>query len=49
MSQRYRHLMAHDKPKMTIATAIARKMVGFIWATARLVTSPIDASVRAQD
>ena len=38
MCQRYRHLMAAGKPKVVVTTAIAREMVGFIWAIARIVT-----------
>jgi transposase len=38
MCQRYRHLMAAGKPKVVATTAIAREMVGFIWAIARAVT-----------
>lgn len=42
MCQRYRHMMAAGKPKVVATTAIAREMVGFIWAIARVVT-PISA------
>ena len=38
MCQRYRHMMAAGKPKVVATTAIAREMVGFIWAIAREVT-----------
>lgn len=38
MCQRYRHLMAAGKPKVVVTTAIAREMVGFIWAIARVAT-----------
>ena len=38
MCQRYRHMMASGKPKVVATTAIAREMVGFIWAIAREVT-----------
>ena len=37
LCQRYRHLMAAGKPKVVVTTAIAREMVGFIWAIARTV------------
>ena len=40
MCQRYRHLVAAGKPKVVVTTAIAREMVGFIWAIARAVTAP---------
>jgi hypothetical protein len=33
---RYRRLVASGKPKVVVTTAIAREMVGFIWAIARL-------------
>ena len=39
MCQRYRHLMAAGKAKVVVTTAIAREMVGFIWAIARTVTA----------
>ena len=32
---RYRRLAAAGKPKVVVTTAIAREMVGFIWAIAR--------------
>jgi transposase len=37
---RYRRLSAAGKPKVVITTAIAREMVGFIWAIAR-VAQPV--------
>jgi transposase len=40
MCQRYRHLVAAGKAKVVVTTAIAREMVGFIWAIARAVTAP---------
>ena len=33
---RYRRLAAAGRPKVVVTTAIAREMVGFIWAIARL-------------
>lgn len=33
---RYRRLVATGKPKVVITTAIAREMIGFIWAIARI-------------
>ena len=36
---RYRRLAAPGKPKVVVTTAIAREMVGFIWAIAR-ITQP---------
>lgn len=38
MCQRHRHLLAAGKPKVVVTTAIAREMVGFIWAIAREVS-----------
>jgi hypothetical protein len=32
----YRRLAAADKPKVVFTTAIAREMVGFIWAIAQI-------------
>jgi transposase len=37
---RYRRLRARGKPHNTIITAIARELVGFLWATARLLKVP---------
>jgi transposase len=34
---RYRHLVAAGKAKVVVTTAIAREMVGFIWAIARQI------------
>jgi transposase len=39
MCQRYRHLVAAGKAKVVVTTAIAREMLGFIWAIARTVTA----------
>jgi hypothetical protein len=36
LCQRYRRLAAAGKPKVVVTTAIAREMVGFIWAIARI-------------
>jgi hypothetical protein len=33
----YRRLAAAGKPKVVVTTAIAREMIGFIWAIARIV------------
>ena len=37
LCHRYRRLAAAGKPKVVVTTAIAREMVGFIWAIARMV------------
>jgi hypothetical protein len=34
---RYRRLVAKGKPRVVVTTAIAREMIGFIWAIARQV------------
>jgi hypothetical protein len=38
---RYRRLAAIGKPKFVVTTRIAREMVGFIWATARIAQPEI--------
>ena len=48
MCQRYRHLVAAGKAKVIVTTAIAREMVGFIWAIARAVTSQHEVGVVTQ-
>jgi transposase len=48
MCRRYRHLVAAGKAKVIVTTAIAREMVGFIWAIARAVTAAPDCEGRAQ-
>lgn len=42
LCERFRHLQALGKPKPVVVTAIAREMVGFLWAIARKV--PISAT-----
>ena len=37
---RYRRLAAAGKPKVVVTTAIAREMLGFIWAIAQTVQAP---------
>ena len=39
MCQRYRRLVAAGKARVVVTTAIAREMVGFIWAIARAATA----------
>lgn len=39
MCQRYRQLTAAGKASVVVTTAIAREMVGFIWAIARVATA----------
>jgi len=40
---RYRRLAAAGKPKVVVTTAIAREMVGFIWAIAQIAQPPLSA------
>ncbi|MCC5967800.1 MAG: IS110 family transposase [Natronohydrobacter sp.] len=47
MCQRYRHLVAAGKAKVVVTTAIAREMVGFIWAIARAVMPAHEPQGRA--
>jgi transposase len=39
---RYRRLAASGKPKVVVTTAIAREMVGFIWAIARIAQPALE-------
>ncbi len=48
MCQRYRHPVAAGKAKVAVITAIAREMVGFIWAIARPVTTAPAREQRVQ-
>ncbi|PSK80412.1 hypothetical protein CLV79_12310 [Limimaricola soesokkakensis] len=41
MYQRYRHQLVAGKAKVVVTTAIACKMVGFIWAIDRAVTATL--------
>jgi transposase len=40
LCQRYRRMMAKDKPKPVIVTAIARELAGFIWSIACITSDP---------
>jgi transposase len=40
LCQRYRHMMAKDKPKPVIVTAIARELAGFVWSIACITSDP---------
>jgi len=40
---RYRRLIARGKQHNKVITAIARELVGFLWATARTVSVPVPA------
>jgi hypothetical protein len=46
LCSRYRRLAASGKPKVVVTTAIAREMVGFIWAIAR-ITQPMPGSPKS--
>lgn len=48
MCQRYRHLLAAGKAKVVVITAIAREMVGFIWAIAKAVTAAPVVNARTE-
>ena len=48
MCQRYRHLVATGKAKVVVITAIAREMVGSIWAIAWAATATPDCEGKAQ-
>jgi transposase len=40
LCQRYRQLMAKDKPTQIVVTAIARELAGFVWAIAAVTSDP---------
>ena len=40
LCQRYRYMMAKDKPKPVIVTAIARELAGFVWSIACITSDP---------
>ena len=42
LRSRYRRLAATGRPKVVVTTAIAREMVGFIWAIARIAQPALD-------
>ncbi|PJK27695.1 IS110 family transposase [Minwuia thermotolerans] len=46
LSHKFRRLLATGKPKNIAATAIAREMVGFMWAIAREVSPPPESADR---
>jgi hypothetical protein len=41
---RFRRLSARGKPRVVIATAIARELTGFVWAVTREVPAPAEIS-----
>jgi hypothetical protein len=43
LHDRYRRLAATGKPKNVVITAIARELVGFIWAIGQRVAAPAAA------
>ena len=40
LCQRYRQMMARDKLKQVVVTAVARELAGFVWAIARTTSDP---------
>jgi hypothetical protein len=49
LCSRYRRLAAAGKPKVVVTTAIAREMVGFIWAIVQIAQpalEPLKANMR---
>jgi len=40
LCQRYRHMMARDKLRQVVVTAIARELAGFVWSIACITTDP---------
>jgi hypothetical protein len=44
LCSRYRRLAAAGKPKVVVNTAIAREMVGVIWAIARIAQPALSSS-----
>jgi hypothetical protein len=40
LNRRYWHLMAKGKPAPEVAVAVARELLGFVWAIAREVELP---------
>ena len=49
LCSRYRRLAAAGKPKVVVTTAIAREMVGFIWAIARSAAGTQELSDRGKE
>jgi len=47
LSARFRRLMARGKPRQQVATAIARELLGFIWAIGVLVERSASANSKA--
>jgi len=45
LGHRYRHLQNQGKPQAQVCTAVARELVGFIWAIAQQVMDPAHAAV----
>ncbi len=48
LSRRYRHLLERGKPAQKVVVAIARELVGFLWAALVPVTAVEQRSARAQ-
>ena len=43
LCSRYRRLAAAGKPRVVVTTAIAREMVGFIWAIAQIAQPALES------
>lgn len=49
LCQRYRQMMAKDKPTQVIVTAIARELAGFVWAIACITSDPPAVATGTED
>lgn len=49
LCQRYRKMMAKDKPTQVIVTAIARELAGFVWAIACITSDPPAVATGTED
>jgi len=47
LSRRFRHLVERNKSNKQAAVAVARELTGFVWAIARVATSPTVAAAQA--
>jgi hypothetical protein len=49
LCQRYRHMVAKNKPTPVIVTAIARELAGFVWSIACITSDPPCEDLRRHD
>lgn len=51
LSRRFRHLLEHGKPTQKVVVAIARELVGFLWAALvpATITGPVAAATHRHD